>query len=551
MQAALFMCLALPLIEASSESFHRGGALRATVESATFHAELQEAMGEALGCGGEVSEEHLKTLEDEMSSVYATLPKNSLGRIDRRSLRFLAYRYFNEKHSLAIRGFEPSRVSNDSSWAAAEILSQRVPSYVESVLMSRHADTRGFDLRDTALVITTIEQLLFDTESNLLEKVYKEKRKSHESLRREDLQDLLEAYLVHWLMGNDEEGIRLLLGNARLRQRTFPHWDQLVHFAHGEVQALDFKRQHGGTGTLQTEYSFDDAHEVIGGITRNFASFWESECTEMKEQLIAMDPSRTGRVPLSRFYGTGLEADWRFAESEAYLRELGALDESSRTKQVIIPNYIQAASNCIVATNHYMVCCHNDCNPLLAEIEQAIHAPFAAPERLLEVVKNMTTMTSLEVEHPARLDSTLLAQLRQIAASHNGEVPLHGRLFLQWLHYVFPQQCAFPHKSGTTNALSPLEFQGGEYVASQSTMMEHSKGANESEEEDEEWMALWSEEEELIAGYEELHWTARVSQKCGFICFGLAALLGAIRLNWKPKAEIELLPSYRGKAHFV
>lgn len=163
----------------------------------------------------------------------------------------------------------------------------------------------------------------------------------------------------------------------------------------------------------------------------------------------------------------------------------------------------------------------------------------------------MTTMTSLEVEHPARLDSTLLAQLRQIAASHNGEVPLHGRLFLQWLHYVFPQQCAFPHKSGTTNALSPLEFQGGEYVASQSTMMEHSR-ANESEEEDEEWMALWSEEEELIAGYEELHWTARVSQKCGFLCFGLAALLGTIRLNWKPKAEIELLPSYRGgKAHFV
>ena len=25
----------------------------------------------------------------------------------------------------------------------------------------------------------------------------------------------------------------------------------------------------------------------------------------------------------------------------------------------------------------------------------------------------------------------------------------------------------------------------------------------------------------------ELHWTARVSQKCGFLCFGLAALLGA------------------------
>eukprot|EP00913_Durusdinium_trenchii_P011545 g10839.t1 len=221
-----------------------------------------------------------------MGSVYATLPKNSQGRIDRRSLRFLAYRYFNEKHSLAIRGFEPSRPSNESAWAAAEILSQQVPSYVESVLMSRHLDTRGFDLHDAALLITTIEQLLYDTESNLLEK----------------------------------EGIRLLLGNTRLRQRTFPHWDQLVHFAHGEVQALDYKRRHGPTGAV----------------------------LRVQEQLIAMDPYRTGRVPLSKFYGTGLEADWRFAESEAYLRELGALDESSRIKQVLIPNYIQAASNCIV-----------------------------------------------------------------------------------------------------------------------------------------------------------------------------------------------------------
>lgn len=548
MQAAIFMCLALPIsIEASSESFSRGKALRATVESAVFNAELQEAMGEALGCGGEVSSERLQRLEDDMGSVYATLPKNSQGRIDRRSLRFLAYRYFNEKHSLAIRGFEPSRPSNESAWAAAEILSQQVPSYVESVLMSRHLDTRGFDLHDAALLITTIEQLLYDTESNLLEKVYQEQKRSLEPLSRFDLHELLEAYLVHWLMGNDEEGIRLLLGNTRLRQRTFPHWDQLVHFAHGEVQALDYKRRHGPTGPLRSHYTFEDAHEVVGEITRNFASFWESECVEMKEQLIAMDPYRTGRVPLSKFYGTGLEADWRFAESEAYLRELGALDESSRIKQVLIPNYIQAASNCIVATSHYMVCCHNDCNPLLAEIESALRAPLASPEQLLAVVKNMTAPTSLEEEHPARVDSTLLSQLQQIAASHHGEVPIHGRLFLQWLHYVFPQQCPFPHKSGTTNALTPLEFQGGEYVASQHTMQEHSRDqVNVSEEE--EWMALWSEEEELIAGYEDVQ-SPHISQKLGMLGFGVAVVLGLVGINRRPKAE--LLPSYQGKAHRV
>ncbi|CAJ1327431.1 unnamed protein product, partial [Effrenium voratum] len=127
------------------------------------------------------------------------------------------------------------------------------------------------------------------------------------------------AYLVHWLMGNDEEGVRILLNNAKLRQKTFPHWDELVQFANGEIKAQDFKSaKQAKKGALELQYSFEDAHSVIGGITRSFASFWESECVEMKDdQLIEMDPHRTGRVPLSKFYGTGLEADWRFAESEA------------------------------------------------------------------------------------------------------------------------------------------------------------------------------------------------------------------------------------------
>ena len=101
-------------------------------------------------------------------------------------------------------------------------------------------------------------------------------------------------------------------------------------------------------------------------------------------------PSGTGRVPLSKFYGKSItDAEWRFGESESYLRaflaaivvlmdlrtvgawefrspcwflwrrvclahdlgELGALDETSTRlgKQVIIPNYIQGASNCTMA----------------------------------------------------------------------------------------------------------------------------------------------------------------------------------------------------------
>mmetsp|Transcript_97968 Transcript_97968/g.136064 ORF Transcript_97968/g.136064 Transcript_97968/m.136064 type:complete len:569 (+) Transcript_97968:81-1787(+) len=565
-RAVVVLLAVMPaLIDASSESFSRGGRLRASVDAAAFEAELQAAMGEALGCGGEVAPEKLRQLEADLSSAFATLPKNGAGRIDRRSLRYLTYRHFSQKYALVIRGFEPSRPTNESLWAAAEVLSEKVPGYVENVLMSRHAEERGFDLQDAALLITTIEQLVFDSESTLLATVYEKQRKPlARPLSRQGVHQLLEAYLVHWLLGSDEEGIRMLLNSERLRRKTFPHWEELVAFAHGQVKALDWERAHssGSSGLTAGRYSFEDAHEIVGGITHSFASFWESECTEMKEQLIAMDSQHTGRVPLSKFYGTGLEADWRFAESEAYLRELGALDETGRAgKQVIIPNYIQAASNCIVATNHYMVCCINDCNPLLTELDRSLRSPTAEPQRILAVVRNMSSGTSLEDEAEAvRVDATMAAQLKTIAANHGGEVPIHGRLFLQWLHYVFPRQCPFPHKSGTTVHRAPLEFEG-EYVASQETMKaEASALPSESlpafnvtngTEAELQWMSQWSEEEELIAGYEGAGPTGwrPLPQILGAGCFGVAVLLGTVRFNRKPSDE-GLLPIHR-KAHFV
>merc|ERR1719491_2028090 len=36
-----------------------------------------------------------------------------------------------------------------------------------------------------------------------------------------------------------------------------------------------------------------------------------------------------------------------------------------------------------------------------------------------------------------------------------GHVPIHGRLFMQWMHMVYPRECAFPHMSGTTKQVAP------------------------------------------------------------------------------------------------
>merc|ERR1719203_254195 len=257
---------------------------------------------------------------------------------------------------------------------------------------------------------------------------------------------------------------------------------------------------------FESHFTFQDAFEVAGSISRNFGSFWEKQCQDTKASLAALDTTRTGRVRLSDFYGANKEGEWRFSESEAYLRELGALDESSpwRGKQVILPNYIQAASNCIVTPGHYLVCCMVECEGILGHIESAVGAPVASPSQLLQIVSDMADSD----DEPAFVDASMRTQLQRVADMHGGQVPLHGRLFAQWLHYAFPRDCAFPHKVGETAALTPAQF-GEDSVVSVEEVNKHIAddvvrgdlaGTNQTSEQIK-WMTQWSEEEELLGDY--------------------------------------------------
>merc|ERR1719335_438080 len=98
-----------------------------------------------------------------------TLPKIASDRIDRRSLRYLASRYFMQTSSLVVRGFEPTRSTNESHWGVADILSQVVPAYVESVLESNHVKNYGFSLKDAINMVVMLDKLIFDSESALLQ----------------------------------------------------------------------------------------------------------------------------------------------------------------------------------------------------------------------------------------------------------------------------------------------------------------------------------------------------------------------------------------------
>merc|ERR1719335_223525 len=192
-------------------------------------------------------------------------------------------------------------------------------------------------------------------------------------------------------------------------------------------------------------------------MSQQYGKVRDTQCRQLKDGLVELDSKMVGRVPLKHFYKKKTIGSWTLAESSEYLRQLGALDESAPSlgPQLIIPNYVTAVSNCDSPSEYYSICCIHECEELLNTLESEIEAPTAKPEVILDLVSNMSSDT---VEAPRNLTAALVGALKQVAAVHNGEVPLHGRLFAQWLHYAFPQECPYPHLTGKIKPLTPSEW---------------------------------------------------------------------------------------------
>jgi hypothetical protein len=193
----------------------------------------------------------------------------------------------------------------------------------------------------------------------------------------------------------------------------------------------------------------------------------------MKAHLKELDPESLGRVPLGLFYAQPAGATYHFAESADYLRQIGALDETSPgNPQVYIANYVAGPSNCIASSAYYSVCCLSECDEIMGDLERHIIAPSASPETILALVRN--------ISH-ANVERTLVEKLRLIAERHGGEVPLHGRLFAQWLHFAFPHECPYPSIVGSATALSASQWLDGRSTASAEERKMH-VGSTPSEE---------------------------------------------------------------------
>merc|ERR1719181_1640379 len=127
-----------------------------------------------------------------------------------------------------------------------------------------------------------------------------------------------------------------------------------------------------------------------------------------------MDHRGAGRVRFADFFGVS-SGKWHLVEPLDYLRQLGALDETSpsRGPQVLIPNYVLSLSNCAEPSAYYSVCCLSECEGVLSTLESKIGAPDATAEQIATVVRDVET--SSMASPMGNLTSQLQAQLEEVA----------------------------------------------------------------------------------------------------------------------------------------
>lgn len=319
--------------------------------------------------------------------------------------------------------------------------------------------------------------------------------------------DIMDSYMVVYILG-------FMLKNATAATPTeikslrkvvndvYPNWNATQEFLREVKESVAPKRDY---------FYFSDVASVIEEAGERYGTWQDKECRELKDQLMAAEdtgPGGAGRVRLVDFYKMAVEeGKSQFSESVNFLRQQGALDESDPANpRVIITNYISSPSNCVASSSYFSVCCADECEALFKQLERAIAGPDATPDVIIKVISSIASHT---VPKDRELSPWLLQRLDDIAKHHGGRVPLHGRLFTQWMHFAYPRECSYPHVSGVMEGQRPEdvfsleslesmenafnEQQMREHIETFSNQTEYKVSTGAHDESD-----MWTMEEELV-----------------------------------------------------
>jgi hypothetical protein len=391
----------------------------------------------------------VNALEKALKPMYASLPKNPDGALPHAVVRYVLHRIMGKDHGWFVKGLEP----DGSGSASLHSLKEWVPTHLQQLLEN---GSNGMDLRKLAFLVVTLEDLVHKEAVGRMKALYDlHGFPADKSVDVELADRLLDSFSLIYTRGGNWTALTSQEGWARTEnfKRNSPQWPRLEVFLRKVRQDVTMKSIELGF----KKFDFEELSNVAAQIGARYGNeYFAEDCKSVKAELLGMEDQMPGRVLLSSFYSKSMHARWAFTEKVDYLRVIGALDESDKSKpRVIVANYVLSRPNCMEASGLYAVCCPNECEGLMGHLEQGIKAPTALPKKISGLVAALPSAT---VQAPRELPASLLGRLDQIASSHGGHVPLHGRLFAQWMHHAFPRECPFPHEAGTTNPQTADEW---------------------------------------------------------------------------------------------
>jgi hypothetical protein len=475
------------------QQFLRSSGGSRLMSSEELEVSLRESLEGVMGAG--VTAKRSQNIEATMWKTFQALPKNEYGRLAPKTVRYIVHNYFAKEHGWLIEGLEPAGMrANTSDVHAASIIQNKAPALLEALLEERQNE-RGLTLQDSVAMVAALEHLIFDESIVLLERAYFLNALSPaEMLDELSLHEVLRSYLLLFRQGssanlNDGDYHRAL----KARYSTKPGWHEIVDYELDIQQNYEFNEHHKVNPFTERSYSFAEASNMVVNLAENYGKWQNADCADMKQHLMSLDTKGTGRIPLDTFYKTDQGSAYEFTESIEYLRSAGALDESLvNNPGVLVANYLAGPSNCIASNSYYSVCCLNECEILMNEIEEHVKGPSASSHHLLGLLQNMSSST---IDAPRQLSSEMTGRLEQIAEQNAGTIPVHGRLFAQWLHYAFPYECPMPVSA--EHALTPSAWLNGAAIGTAEEREQHIQMVDELELTGEHAVAGWTDEEIL------------------------------------------------------
>mmetsp|Transcript_89513 Transcript_89513/g.187009 ORF Transcript_89513/g.187009 Transcript_89513/m.187009 type:complete len:560 (-) Transcript_89513:213-1892(-) len=440
--------------------------------------------------------EELAENEAKLRPILSTLPHEDL-RFPAPAVRYALHRHFSRQYGWHLKGLEPlGERWNSSSPMQATILGA-IPQSVRG-LFEQRLQEGGLTEEEVTVLAATMELLVHNEAQDRLRGVMcMLNYRTTDTFSVQEIRKARDWYMTSYMLGkspwtSSRMDLQALVADM---PELYPAWPQAMAMIDGLMQKRLGDKIDKKHPSLKVA-SFPDLVTLVEDIGHNFGPWQNTICTDLKSALLNLKGEGTGRVALSEFYKAGMNGQWQFQEKADYMEKLGSLDTSVKGHpRVIISNWIQSPSNCLGTAESHDVCCISECESMLTSIETSIAAPSATPEQISDIVSNLASPI---VAAGRVLPDLLMNRLQSIAASNDGQVPLFGRMFAQWMHHAFPNECTYPHLAGATKPVNIFEWEGSHQELPLATEESMSAISEQKQRADAPVLnAVWVNEEEL------------------------------------------------------